>query len=160
MSSFIICFNICRSEKNIEENDKIIETMISYLWIARRIMPHIKTVTTKVATKLPTAAYTAVYLVADCDVTGKHENNIKGINCLSFPHTRVHPDLQWGSCCWIICLVLKRLLFFLLSFISLVIVLFVLPRITASDYTFVIFKLYKTISVRYRTPVCISRVSV
>jgi hypothetical protein len=79
---------------------------------------------------------------------------------LSFPHTRVHPDLQWGSCYWIICLVLKRLLFFLLSFISLVIVLFVLPRITASHYTFVIFKLYKTISVRYRTPVFISRVSV
>jgi hypothetical protein len=37
-------------------------------------MPHIKTVTTKVATKLPTAAYTAVYLVADCDVTGKQED--------------------------------------------------------------------------------------
>ena len=60
MSPLIINFSICCSEKNIEENDKIIETMMSYLRIARTIMPHIKTVTTKVATKLPTAAYTAV----------------------------------------------------------------------------------------------------
>ena len=59
-------------------------------------MPHIKTVTTKVATKLPTAAYTAVYLVADCDVTGKHENNIKGINCLSFPHHLSSPRFTVG----------------------------------------------------------------
>jgi hypothetical protein len=82
------------------------------------------------------------------------------MNCFPFPHTRVHPGWQWGLCCWIISLVLKQLLFFLLCFFSLVIVLFVLPRITASDYAFVIFKPFKTISVRYITSVFSSRVIV
>jgi len=56
--SFVLIFAV--QKKNIEENDKILVTMISYLRIAITIMPHIKAVTTKVATKLPTAAYTAV----------------------------------------------------------------------------------------------------
>ena len=46
--------------------------MISYLRVAKTIMTLIKAV----ATKLPTHVYTAVWLVADCDVVVKHENDI------------------------------------------------------------------------------------